>query len=87
LTLSRQILFFTPAAIILSKFYNVMGVIYAGPVSDALAFGISATLLVIEMKNLGKQAKESYAISDENIVQNQETNVIVTVAIFTLAII
>ncbi len=59
LTLSRQILFFIPAAIILSKFFGVMGVIYAGPVSDALAFGIAATLLVIEMKKLGKQSHTS----------------------------
>ena len=80
LTLSRQILFFTPAAIILAKFFNVMGVIYAGPLSDALAFCIAATLLVIEMKNLGKQANESYAMSSEKIVENQGKNIIVTIA-------
>ena len=79
LTLSRQILFFTPAAIILSKFFNVMGVIYAGPVSDALAFCIAATLLVIEMKNLGKQSQASYAISDDGIAKNKARNIIVTV--------
>ena len=80
LTLSRQILFFTPAAIILAKYYNVMGVIYAGPVSDGLAFGIAAVLLIIEIKNLGKQAKESYAMSSESNVETQENNLIVTVA-------
>ena len=79
LTLSRQILFFTPAAIILAKFFNVMGVIYAGPVSDALAFCIAATLLVIEMRNLGKQAKESYAMSSEAPVGTQESKIILTV--------
>ena len=52
LTLSRQILFFVPAAIILSKFFNVMGVLYAGPVADGLAFLISATLVVFEMIKL-----------------------------------
>ena len=47
LTLSRQILFFIPSAIILSSFFNVMGVLYAGPVADALAFIIAVTLLII----------------------------------------
>ena len=79
LTLSRQILFFTPAAIILAKFFNIMGVIYAGPVSDALAFGIAATLLVIEMKNLGKQANESYAMSADTTAESKGSNIIVTV--------
>lgn len=80
LTLSRQILFFTPAAIILAKFFNVMGVIYAGPVSDGLAFCIAAILLVIEMKNLGKQSCESHAIATEANEGEQENNIIVTVA-------
>ena len=72
LTLSRQILFFTPVAIILAKFYNVMGVIYAGPVTDGLAFCIAAILLVIEMKELGKQSKESYAMSSEVSVNSRK---------------
>ena len=80
LTLSRQILFFTPAAIILSKFYNVMGVIYAGPVSDGLAFGIAVILLVIEMKKLGKGSVSSHAMSSETAVGAQDSNIIVTVA-------
>ena len=81
LTLSRQILFFTPAAIILAKYYNVMGVIYAGPVSDGLAFCIAAILLIKEIKNLGKQSNESYAISDdESKAQKEKRNVIITVA-------
>ena len=79
LTLSRQILFFTPAAIILSKFFDVMGVIYAGPVSDGLAFCIAAILLVKEMKNLGKQANESYAMSADVPAGEQGTNIILTV--------
>ena len=56
-----------------------MGVIYAGPVADGLAFAIAATLLVVEMKNLGKQYKESYAMSSEVSVREQENNIIITV--------
>ncbi len=80
LTLSRQILFFTPSAIILAKFFNIMGVIYVGPVSDALAFCIAATLLVVEMKKLGKQSQASYTMSSENIDKSQANNLILTVA-------
>jgi len=79
LTLSRQILFFTPVAIVLSKFYNVMGVIYAGPISDALAFSIAAILLIKEMKKLGKQTQTSYTISDDGVDREQENNIIITV--------
>ena len=79
LTLSRQILFFTPSAIILAKFYNIMGVIYAGPVSDGLAFCIAAILLIIEMKKLGKQSKTSFAMSDDVVTKKEEKNIIITV--------
>lgn len=81
LTLSRQILFFVPTAIILSKFFNVMGVLYAGPVADGLAFLISATLLIIEMKKLEKADNKSYAIREDKEINNKNTNnIIVTIA-------
>ena len=80
LTLSRQILFFTPAAIILAKAFNVMGVIYAGPITDGLAFCIAAILLAIEIRNLGKQTKTSYAMSSKNIGDKQKNDIILTVA-------
>ena len=81
LTLSRQILFFIPSAIILSSFFNVMGVLYAGPVADALAFIIAVTLLIIEIKKLGKEKQVSYAISDGSDNKDKvERNLIITVA-------
>lgn len=79
LTLSRQILFFTPIAIILAKFFNIMGVIYAGPVSDALAFLIAVILLKIEMKNLGVQSNKNYTVSDDVNIKNEDNNIIVTI--------
>ena len=78
LTLSRQILFFTPVALILAKFYGVMGVIYAGPVTDGLAFCIAAILLIIEIRKLGKQDKASYTVSSEKAETNDKT--IITIA-------
>lgn len=81
INLSRQILFFIPAAIILAKFFDVKGVLYAGPVSDGLAFIIAAILLRIEMKKLGKAEEKSYTIKDSNkIVTGKRPNIIVTIA-------
>lgn len=80
LTSSRQILFFVPAAIILSRFFNILGVIYAGPVADVLAFGIAIILLAIEMKNLGKQSDKSYVIGSDKTITEAENNMIITVA-------
>lgn len=78
LTLSRQILFFTPSAIILSKMFGLMGVLYAGPVADGLAFLVSATLLLLERKSLNKKSKEvSNDIKEESInddIKNEEIN-------------
>lgn len=59
LTLSRQILFLIPVAIILSKKFGVMGVLYAGPVADGVAIIISIILLVIQMKQLNVSQEET----------------------------
>ncbi len=68
ITLSRQVLFFIPSAIILSSKFGVMGVLYAGPVADALAFIISSTLLILETKKLSsKPKKEKEEMQEENI--------------------
>lgn len=86
LTLSRQILFFTSAAIILSNIFGVMGVLYAGPVSDGLAFLVSATLLIFERRSLNKKEKEvisdSENIAAEKVEANQPANknIIITIA-------
>ncbi|MCI9366461.1 MAG: MATE family efflux transporter [Clostridia bacterium] len=81
LTLSRQILFFTPSAIIFTKFFDVMGVLYAGPISDGLAFIISSCLLVIEVKMLGNVEEKSYTVKeDRETERNEEQDIIVTIA-------
>lgn len=51
-TLSRQIIFLIPAAILLPKFMGVTGVLWSGPVADGLAFILSLTLIIYEMKKL-----------------------------------
>ena len=71
ITLSRQILFFVPAGIILTKHIGVMGVLYAGPVADALAFIVAVILLIFEVKKLNKKSeqKEDSKTIDETIAQ------------------
>ena len=52
LSLSRQIIFFVPAALILPMFMGVTGVLWTGPVADGLAFVLSVALLAYERKQL-----------------------------------
>lgn len=52
LSLSRQIIFFVPAALILPIFLGVAGVLWTGPVADGLAFVFSVALLVYERRQL-----------------------------------
>lgn len=90
LTLSRQILFFTPSAIILSKMFGLMGVLYAGPVADGLAFLVSAILLLLERKSLNKKSKEvsndireefiNHDVKNEEINLDTNKNIIITIA-------
>ena len=76
LTLSRQILFFIPFAIILSNIFGIMGLIYAGPIADALAFIIAFILLIIENKNLSKSSDIKYSIESNNKVSDNKNIVI-----------
>lgn len=54
LSLSRQIIFFIPAAVILPIFLGVTGVLWTGPVADGLAFILSLILILYERKQLKK---------------------------------
>lgn len=57
LSLSRQILFLIPAAIILSSIYKLNGILYAGPTADALAGILALILLINQIKKLDKLSK------------------------------
>jgi Na+-driven multidrug efflux pump len=52
LSLSRQIIFFIPAAVLLPTVLGVTGVLWTGPVADGLAFVLSLILLLYERKQL-----------------------------------
>ena len=57
-TLSRQIVFLVPVAIILPIYMGVTGVLWSGPVADALAFVLSFFLIMYEMKQLKHSVQE-----------------------------
>ena len=71
LSLSRQVLFLIPSMFILGGTCGIIGVLYAGPVADGLAFVISSTLLIIEIKKLGKQKSVSRTLIDDTSIDNK----------------
>lgn len=82
LSLSRQILLLIPGMIIFSSIFGLMGVLYAGPVADGIAFCISSTLLLLEMKKLGKRKEtKSQALIDDTSIDNKlSKKIVITVS-------
>ena len=82
LSLSRQIILLIPGMIIFSSIFGLMGVLYAGPVADGMAFFISGALLLKEMKNLGKDKKiKSQALIDDTSIDNKiSKKIVITVS-------
>lgn len=81
LTLSRQIIVLIPAMIILSHFFGIMGVLYAGAVADGIAFLLVVFFLSKEMKDLSTSKKGTEEISKEkiNLKDTLTTPVIITI--------
>lgn len=53
-SLSRHGIFFIPALLLLPKFFGLMGVLYATPVSDGCSLVIVTAMYICEMKRLGR---------------------------------
>ncbi len=70
LSLSRQIILLIPAMIILSNIFGLLGVLYAGPVADGMAFLLALTLVTYEVKSLGKSKVKSQALIDDTSTDN-----------------
>ena len=68
LSLSRQVIFLVPAMLILGHAVGLLGVLYAGPVADGMAFVMAVILLILEMRKL-KVGKEENVDDDSNIVK------------------
>ena len=81
LSLSRQILFLIPALVVLGNAFGIMGVLYAGPVADGLAFVIAGILLIFEVKHLKQRIEKSQALVDDTSTDNQlDKQVVITVS-------
>ena len=55
LSFSKQVLIFIPLLLILPRFFGLDGVMYAQPVTDILAFAMSALVLLHEMRIMPKE--------------------------------
>ena len=81
LSLSRQILFLIPAMVTFGSLFGLIGVLYAGPFADGLAFVISGILIIVEMKNLGKGNVKSEALVDDTSTDKKvKDHVVITVS-------
>lgn len=65
LSISRQIVFLIPSMFLLGSMFGIRGVLFAGPVSDAMAFIIAGILLIREIHILGKDGMKSTALVDD----------------------
>lgn len=81
ISLSRQILFLIPAFFILGYLFGIHGMLFAGPFADGLAFIIASTLLVLEVKSLGRTSVKSRALID-NKIKNDKINkhIVITIS-------
>ena len=81
LSLSRQILLLIPAMIAFGSLFGVVGVLYAGPFADAIAFAISVILLILEIKHLGKIKKLEHKLENANNTSDKSNkNIVITIA-------
>ena len=81
ISLSRQILFLIPAFFTLGYLFGIHGMLFAGPFADGLAFIIASTLLVLEVKSLGRTSVKSRALID-NKIKNDKINkhIVITIS-------
>jgi putative MATE family efflux protein len=59
LSLTRQIIFLIPLILLLPLRFGIDGILYAGPIADALSATIGVIMVMFEFKNIRKLEKES----------------------------
>lgn len=69
-TLARQIVFLIPAALLLPKALGVVGVLWAGPVADGLAFVLALALILYE---INKFKHSAIKIGEQPVPEYSET--------------
>lgn len=54
ISLTRQILFLIPLILVLPLFFQINGILYAGPIADALAAAVAVWMVRIEFKDMDR---------------------------------
>ena len=83
LSISRQIAILIPAMIILGNLFGIKGVLYSGPFADAVAFVLSVTLLIFEVRNLNsKKVTENHILSkkEDDVKTSKSNNFVITIS-------
>ncbi len=60
-SLAKQVIFYIPAMLILAKVSGLIGILWAGPVAEVLAFFLAAVLVAKELKKMGDTRLEEKA--------------------------
>lgn len=61
LSLTKNIICFVPALLILPQFFGINGILYAGPIADLLAMIINVILIANEFRAISKEQKKLQA--------------------------
>lgn len=81
LSLSRQIIFLIPAMLILSNIFGLLGILYAGPVADGIAFVIAVILLTIQVRKLKGSGEVVVSEENEKVEADEESRkIVITIA-------
>ncbi|CDZ23229.1 MATE efflux family protein [[Clostridium] cellulosi] len=65
LSLSRQILILIPLILILPKFFKLNGILYAGPISDAISAFITGFWLFVDLRSMKLKSSENERTENE----------------------
>lgn len=79
LSLSRDIVIFIPALIILAHYYGVVGMLWSSLIADVVSF----LLAIIVLRNHNKSEQEEKVASEEKVVANVKSlpkNMVITIA-------
>ena len=76
-SLARDIVCFVPLVIVLPQLLGVTGVLWAGPIADAIGIIIAVVLIVTFFKKLGKTPETS---EKEAVIQKSKEGVIITIS-------
>jgi putative MATE family efflux protein len=73
MSLSRQLIFFIPLALLFTRIWGLKGLIYTAPVADFISFVVGITLITTEMRKMRKleQAKEERLLTAASAAADQ----------------